>query len=430
MRDVGSVFLLSDDLQRIEGVRHPDDSEAKFVFSKIAPNKSAPSMYPAAYQSFPAFSTAVTATYGVVTWTEGEPYGYRIVASSSAETATTPATLLYAVGARATWNGPSSNPSFTTFSGVRSPVFPTVADINKRVDIVSDFMPFTAVPRADGHPGFINVIHSRSITASQKSTYYQIRNPSAGFGASPVLPDKPMFMWELAGDYVTNTTQFNLFQASAAASPGIFFMGYTEIQWFLKDRKSVLFLGGGDSNMVGEFTLTGYNNFARKISQRFNVEQFQTDYCNVGRGAAQSVNSYPVLVAKIAQYKPSVAFLQAYTSNDTCDAAQVAASIERVFDFLSVCKANNTIPVVMSCMPKNTRSGSEAPFMLSLRSQIDIICNYEKVIHIDAMELLGSTADKTVFAAAYNGDGTGLHSNEAGHQLLADTYYQAVRSYF
>lgn len=435
--DTDGVFIFG---EQYPGIKYSSDGRKAYALAnpdwtelQIDPrlrNKAAPSMYPAAYQSFPAFGTAVTATYGVVTWTEGEPYGYRLVASNSAENGTVTATMQFAVGARAVWNGPSSNPTFPTFGGVRSPVFPTVFDTNKRVDVVSDFMPFTAVPRTDGYPGFINIVQSRSITASQKYAYYQIRNPSAGFGVSPVLPDQPMFMWELAGDYVSNSTQFNLFQASAAASAGIFFLGYTEIQWFLKDRKSVLFLGGGDSNMVGEFTLTGYNNFARKISQRFNVEQFQTDYCNVGRGAAQSENSYPVLVAKIAQYKPSVAFLQAFSGNNTMDATQYAASIERVYDFLNVCKANNAIPVIMSCMPKNTRTGGEAPLMLSMRTQIADICADEGIVHIDAMALLGSAADITVFAAQYNGDGTGLHSNEAGHQLLADTYYPSVRSYF
>jgi hypothetical protein len=359
-------------------------------------------------------------TYEMVMGVKKKPIAVQIIAAHDI-TSGAFSPLQYAVGCVAGATVAAANVVAATFSGADTPAFSLVADAKNRQFVVSDLIPFSAVERTDGFEGY-GVAVRTLIPASDASkfTYFTCgRNKTVSVVDAG---ERLVGFREQSGNRLTSGFTVTAFDAS-----NVLAVGLLGVILYYEDSASLLSLAGGDSNSVGQFTDTGYGCWQRKVAELI-APTVQIDHMNFAYGGGQRAFTFPIFMAQLELYRPAVAYWVMHSPNDTISDADIADEKAKVAQFINRAKVLGVVPVVSTPLPRSNRNGAELTGMLAEQAWVNSVVPALGGVAIDAMAVLGSAVDNTVFASGYGAaDGVGvIHASEAGHAALAAVAYEAL----
>lgn len=332
------------------------------------------------------------------------------------------APLQFAVGACPTLTSPAQNVVGVTFAGASVVPASPVASATAVQHVFSDVMPFTAVARTDGQPGFIvatRVVVPQDASARGFAYCAPVNgNPSIGAGLA-VFGTR-----QQAGDFVSaNQGGFT----TTAMSSNILF---ADLILFYEDGTTQTILGVGDSNTTGEFTGSGYNGWARQLAGLITTAGVATDYYNQAWGGHTSAVYLAASLPVVAKLRPRFATYAVHSPNDgSLTPGLLAQQKAQAAQFIEACRAVGTIPVLSTPMPYAAPDAPTQAYMLAVQSWVKAYAGAALGLPVvDLMGVLGAAGNPAQFASGFgaSGDTYGLHSNDAGHAAAAASAFQVL----
>ena len=170
--------------------------------------------------------------------------------------------------------------------------------------------------------------------------------------------------------------------------------------------------GAGDSTFDGCF-IGEFEGYPRRLQAKLPSGKRVINEGRCGEGAmhgAQRVNSV------LAQYKPGY-LLILYGYNDRCACQNIMDQLRII---IRAAKANKTIPII------GTMNGDN-PDVESMNPMIRNLAREEGIIVADIFQAFESDSRyQQDHSALLYGDSLGLHPNDAGYEVMAQAWYDAI----
>lgn len=306
-----------------------------------------------------------------------------------------------------TWAGASS----VSIAGSATVATPTTA--------VSDWIPLSSIPRADGgtrpllmwrayHDGSAN---AHSFTSN--TLYANARTPTAA-------------------------NRGRVYQMSRAFADGVTTLGTTmalstdtfpiAVQ-FRYRRRGLSVAAIGDSltstDVQGSDVISTW---AARACYDISTPDMPIVPCNLGYSAMSGATFLSAAKTLLPTILPDVCFYSAFSPNDIGTPTQrsVWDGMGRTADFLDFCVSNRIVPIITTPLPMDSYSAATDAFRAYVSTEVKKMARSRGIIVADFESAVANLQNSPAkWKAAYYNDGT--HPNEAGVELMGAVAGQALQ---
>jgi hypothetical protein len=179
----------------------------------------------------------------------------------------------------------------------------------------------------------------------------------------------------------------------------------------------------GDSLVQGFGTSTNYNGWPEYATWQSysNASGFPISFSNFATSGQKSADTFAILKATIAQYKPEYALFKAWSPNDGDTQAIFNASWGLTIDAIEYCRQNNVKPVVLTSSPANGYTWSRIA-----AQNAKVLALPPWVKKVDVAAITNNPASPGTIKAEYS-SGDGTHLNDACHAAIATAAINSIR---
>lgn len=330
-----------------------------------------------------------------------------------------PSTATGGAGASAN-NSALTFSSFVTFSGSQSvnvpqattgaggQIIPGVA--------VSDFVPVTSLPRTDvvSAPPLLRI--ATHFAPSASPTTHPSYN-GTNYTNFNLLPGNPGF------NYGNNQYTGTLATLTSTAQPTFDIYGGQQnpiSAIFYYSTRVASLVAFGDSLVQGGTTSTLMDGWPAYATWRSYGTTSPMEVSSLATSGQQSVDTFAILKAYVAQYKPQYVSFKAWSPNDGDTQAIYDTTWGRTLDAIEYCRLNGVTPVVLTSGPAAGMTWSR---IKAQNARVMALPAYVKKVDVGAL-INDPSNDGTIRAAYSAGDGT--HYTVAAYQAIADAVISAV----
>jgi len=306
-----------------------------------------------------------------------------------------------------------------TWASASSVNIPASATVATPTTAVSDWIPVSSIPRADGgtrpllmwrayHDGAVN---PHSFTSN--TSYANARTPTAA-------------------------NRGRIYQMTRAFADGVTTLGTTmalstdtfpiAVQ-FRYRRRGLSVAAVGDSLTSTDTQVSDVvSTWAARACYDASTPDFPVVPCNLGYSAMSGSTFLSAAKILLPTFLPDVCFYSAFSPNDIGVPTQrsVWDGLGRTADFLDFCIANRIIPIITTPLPMNSYSSAADAFRAFVSTEVKKMARSRGIIVADfetAMANLQSSPAK--WKAPYVTDG--IHPNEAGVEVMSAIAGQALQ---
>lgn len=313
------------------------------------------------------------------------------------------------------WSGSAAGPSIAAPSDA---AIPGAA--------VSDWIPCSSVPRADGGSGYLAMVRLNvPATATNRWGFYTFKNSVMKQGAD-VSRQRLLQTNSASSDGVstlTNNPGGTTLPATGTAASYI-------IQ-FRTMSKVVTVVAIGDSithnSALVDAGITSWG--WRGTFGAANATGIAAGFCNLGANSKNSATYLAGGKAMMDIIKPHIAIYAPWTPNESFYSSDgyvrfnVQNFAARLQDFLDYCVTNNIVPIVWTGLPFESQLSvaSRDNIRKDFNARLLSMAQQQRFIALDYDGLIGNNATPEMFKSEYRQEasGSGVHPNEAGIEAIA-----------
>jgi lysophospholipase L1-like esterase len=139
---------------------------------------------------------------------------------------------------------------------------------------------------------------------------------------------------------------------------------------------------------------------------------------NQGYGGDTTISGIDVVGTSLADYKPGYVLIL-FGANDVIHSFDTNTTIQNLQIMIEAAKNNNTIPVVGTVMPMSLGHAIFEGGVEQLNPEIIKLADREGIAVADLWTAFGNNPDLIIY--------DGLHPTDAGNQVIATTFYNALK---
>lgn len=276
--------------------------------------------------------------------------------------------------------------------------------------VVSDFMPISSVPRADGGARPLLLIRAYHNGATDGAYTYESRNYNASYNAATPdnrgrLIDTSVF----AGDAVGTLANAMLIGTKSFLLAPIFRFRHN----------TVTVASVGDSISAGTGSAGGLSSWNRRACYDLSTPLAPVIPMNMGYASQPTATYLGAARVILAAARPTIAFYFPYSPNDAISTSQrkVMDAMARCADFIDFCNANSIVPIIATPVPNNNLTEAEDALRKAIASAVVAMGAARDVVVADFGAVTGDGATPERWRAGLSSDA--LHPSDAGHEAMA-----------